>query len=89
MRHRKKHLRKFGRIGKKRRHLFRNLLESLVIHERIKTTLAKGKDLKKVADRITSIAKNPTLNNFRAILPYVWTTKAAKKLFFEIVPRYL
>lgn len=60
MRHRKRTC-KLGRNSSHRRCLFANLLKSLIIHDRIETTLAKGKELKRRGDRIITLAKKGTL----------------------------
>ena len=56
MRHRKSG-RKFGRTPAHRRAMFRNLLTSLVLEERIQTTDAKAKELRRLADRLITLAK--------------------------------
>lgn len=57
MRHRKGG-RKLGRNAAQRKALFRNLVTSLVVHERIQTTEAKAKELRRFADRVITLAKN-------------------------------
>lgn len=64
MRHRKNTL-KLGRTGAHNRALFANLLKSLIQHEKIVTTLSKGKILKSYADRMITLAKSDTLASRR------------------------
>lgn len=52
--------RKLGRHTKHRELMFRNMLVSLLHHERIRTTLAKGKELRIWADKIVTLAKKDT-----------------------------
>ncbi len=55
MRHRKS-FRKFGRNSSHRRAMFRNLAANLVLHERIETTDAKAKELRRIAERLITKA---------------------------------
>lgn len=64
MRHRKKSC-KLGRTTSHRRCLFANMLKSLIQHERIVTTPAKAKELRRFADKIVTLAKNDSLANRR------------------------
>ncbi len=98
MRH-KKAFRKFSRTPAHRRAMFRNLATSLVLHERIETTLPKAKELKKVIDKLVTVGKTDSLHNRRRAMSYLmpinreakdnkekWT--AVHKLFTDIAPRY-
>lgn len=80
--------RKFGRKKSNREHMMRNLVTSLVLHERIRTTEPKAKELKREIDRIITIAKKNDLFAHRQVLGYVFDTNAAKKLKEVIVPRF-
>lgn len=60
MRHRKKSC-KLGRTTSHRRCMFANMLKSLVIHEKIETTTGKGKELKRLADKLITLAKKGDL----------------------------
>lgn len=66
MRHRKKRT-KLSRTKSHRRALFANMLKSLVEYEKIKTTLIKAKELKKLADSLIDLAKKDTLFSKREI----------------------
>jgi large subunit ribosomal protein L17 len=87
MRHRKKRKR-FGRTTNQRKALFRNLLESLLIHERIETTVAKAKELRSLADRMVTLGKRGDLHAKRLALAMLPNRKAVAKLFSEIAPRF-
>jgi large subunit ribosomal protein L17 len=87
MRHRKKRKR-FGRTTNQRKALFRNLLESLLIHERIETTVAKAKELRSLADKMVTLGKRGDLHAKRLALSILPNRKAVAKLFSEIAPRF-
>lgn len=81
-------LRKLSRTGAHRRALLRNLVTSLIEHERIETTLAKAKELRRVADRVITQAKKGTLLGRRKVNAYVQTQAAGKKACVELAPRF-
>ena len=86
-----KHLKrgkKFHRKTDERRALLKNLATNLVLHEKIKTTDSKAKETKKLIERLISYAKRQNLAGYRLIQRYL-PEKAAKKLFYEIAPRYM
>jgi large subunit ribosomal protein L17 len=63
------------------------MLVSLLQHERIKTTLAKGKELRSWADKIITLGKKGTLHAKRQAFALLRNHEIVKKLFEEIVPR--
>jgi large subunit ribosomal protein L17 len=79
--------RKLSRHTQHRKLMFRNMLVSLLQHERIKTTLAKGKELRGWVDRIISVGKKGTLHARRQAFAILRDKGIVKKLFEEIVPR--
>lgn len=94
MRHRKK-FRKFGVTVGHRRALLRNLATSLCIHGRIKTTVGRAKELKRVADKLVTLAKRGDLHSRRQALSYLFEVNkesdgyskkrlASHRLFTEI-----
>jgi len=87
MRHRKRRKR-FGRTTNQRKALFRNLLYSLFMHERIETTVAKAKELRRLAERMVTIAKRDDLHARRLCLQMLPNHEAVAKLFKEIAPRF-
>src|SRR4030065_1935446 len=79
--------RKLSRHTQHRELMFRNMLVSLLQYERIKTTLAKGKELRNWADRIISLGKKGTLHARRQAFALLRDEGIVKKLFEEITPR--
>jgi large subunit ribosomal protein L17 len=79
--------RKLSRHSQHRKLMFRNMLVSLLQHERIQTTLAKGKELRGWVDRIISLGKKGTLHARRQAFAMLREKEIVKKLFEEIVPR--
>jgi large subunit ribosomal protein L17 len=64
------------------------MLVSLLQHERIKTTLAKGKELRSWADRIISLGKQGTLHARRRAFALLRDKGIVKKLFDEVAPKF-
>jgi len=80
--------RKLGRTTSHRLALFRNQLQSLVIHERIVTTLPKAKELRRIAERLVTRGKSDTVHARRIVGRWVSDRDLIKKLFTEISPRF-
>src|ERR1700728_3962040 len=80
--------RKLGRTSAHRKALFRNLVLSLIQHERIKTTDAKAKELRRYADRMVTLGKRGDLSARRLAFAFIQSRDAVKKLFDEIAPRF-
>jgi large subunit ribosomal protein L17 len=80
--------RKLSRHTQHRELMFRNMLVSLLQYERIKTTLAKGKELRNWADRIISLGKRGTLHARRQAFALLRHEGIVKKLFDEIAPKF-
>jgi large subunit ribosomal protein L17 len=74
------------RIGP-RKALIKSLVNSFLLHEKIKTTEAKAKELRSVAEKMITKAKNANLAN-RRILAQDLTPKITKKIIEEVAPRY-
>jgi large subunit ribosomal protein L17 len=87
MRHRKDH-RKLSRTSSHRRALLRNLVTSLIEHERIETTLAKAKEARRVGERMITFAKRGDLSARRQVARYVHGESNVKKLFDTVAPWY-
>jgi len=68
--------------------MFRNMLVSLLQHERIKTTLAKAKELRSWLDKIITLGKKNTLHARRHAFALLRDEGTVKKLFDEISPRF-
>lgn len=87
MRHRKSG-RRLNRPSAHRRAMFRNMAASLIEHEIIKTTLAKAKELRRVAEPLITLAKEDTVANRRLAFARTRNKAAVGKLFTELGPRY-
>jgi large subunit ribosomal protein L17 len=87
MRHRHG-LRKLNRTTSHRLAMFRNMSNSLLKHEIIKTTLPKAKELRKVIEPLITLGKEPTLANKRLAFNRLRDRETVVKLFNEIGPRY-
>ena len=68
--------------------MFRNMTVSLLRHEVIKTTLPKAKELRRVAEPILTLGKNPSLANRRLAFARLRDREMVVKLFDELGPRY-
>lgn len=86
MRHQKKTV-KLGRTAEHRKALLANQVCSLIEHQRIKTTLAKAKAVRPLAEKMVTLGKNGSLHARRTALAVLRQKKSVKKLFEEIAPR--
>ena len=80
--------RKIGRTSPHRQATLANLAVSLIVHEQIKTTLPKAKELKPYVERLITLGKKGGLANRRRALSVVQDTGVAAKLFGPIAERY-
>ena len=81
-------LRKLNRTSSHRLAMLRNMTVSLLRHEVIKTTLPKAKELRRVAEPILTLGKNPSLANRRLAFARLRDREIVTKLFDELGPRY-
>lgn len=79
---------KLGRNTAQRRALLRNLVTSFLEKERIRTTLAKAKAAKPLAEKMITLAKKDTLHAKRQALSFIYKKPVVKKLFEELGPRF-
>ena len=86
MRHQKKTV-KLGRKSEHRNALLANQVCSLIEHERIKTTLAKAKAVRPLAEKMVTLGKNGSIHARRTALAVLRQKNAVKKLFDNIAPR--
>jgi large subunit ribosomal protein L17 len=86
MRHQKKTV-KLGLKEGHRKSMIANLVVSLIDHSRIKTTLAKAKAMKPLAEKVVTIGKKNTLHARRTAKAVLRQDKAVTKLFAEVAPR--
>lgn len=87
MRHRK-HGRQLGRNTKHRLALFRNLVTSLLEHERIETTEAKAKEIRGITEKMITLGKEGTLHARRGALRILRTKQTVTKLFDDVAKRF-
>jgi large subunit ribosomal protein L17 len=87
MRHRHG-LRKLNVTSSHRQAMLRNMTNSLFLHEVIKTTLPKAKELRKVAEPLITLGKEATLANKRLAFDRLRDREMVVKLFDELGPRY-
>ena len=80
--------RKLGRDSSARKALLRGIVTSLFRYERIETTEAKAKELRKVADKMLTLAKRGDLHARRQVMAYMMDEDVVKKLFDEVAPKY-
>ena len=81
-------LRKLNRTSSHRLAMLRNMITSLLRHEVIRTTLPKAKELRRVAEPILTLGKNPSLANRRLAFARLRDREMVTKLFDELGPRY-
>jgi len=86
-----RHLNKVAKLNKKKSHrkaLFQNLASALLRHERITTTVPKAMELRRVADRLITLAKRKDLHSQRLAFDFLRDKEIVKKLFTDIGDRY-
>ena len=86
MRHQKKTI-KLGRTAEHRKALLANQICSLIEHQRIKTTLAKARAVRPLAERMVTLGKNGSIHARRTALATLRQKNAVKKLFDDIAPK--
>ena len=87
MRHRKSG-RKLNRTSSHRKAMFKNMSASLFEHELIKTTVPKAKELRRVAEKLITLAKVDNVANRRRAFSQLRSKEIVGKLFDELGPRY-
>ncbi|MEA2096633.1 MAG: 50S ribosomal protein L17 [Candidatus Cloacimonadota bacterium] len=80
--------RKFGRETGHRNLMLKNLVASLVKHERINTTQAKAKEIRSLAERVIAYGKKGTVHHRRLAFKVLKNRDLVKKVFDEIAPRF-
>ncbi len=79
---------KLNRTSEHRKALLKNMLNSLIKYEQIKTTLPKAKFLKPQADKIISLGKKDTLHNSKMLVSQLQDIKSANKVKKTLSKRY-
>lgn len=80
--------RKLGRTSSHREAMFRNMVTSVIKHERIRTTDTRAKELKKLAEKMVTLGKKGSLHARRQALAVVRDKEMVGKLFGELSERY-
>ena len=80
--------RKLGRNTGHRKAMLRNLVTSLFRDDRIETTEARAKEVKKIAEKLITIAKRGDLSARRRCFEYIYEEDVVRKLFNDIAPRH-
>jgi len=80
--------RKLNRTHTHRKAMFSNMTASLIIHEQIKTTLPKAKELRRFIDKMISLGKKGSLHDRRRAYAFLRDDAAVAKLFSSIAERY-
>ncbi len=86
MRHRRR-TKYFGVKTAHRKAMFRNMVTSLFRHGRITTTVTRAKELRRIADKLVSLAKEGSLHSRRQALSFVMDKAVVARLFSEIAPK--
>ena len=81
-------LRKLNRTSSHRLAMLRNMANSLIAHEAIKTTLPKAKELRRVVEPLITLGKKPSLANRRLAFDRLRDRDSVVKLFGELGERY-
>jgi len=87
MRHQKKG-RQMNRTQSHRKWLLSNLITSLFLHERIRTTVAKAKEARPLAEKLITFAKRGDLHARRHVLRFIHDKEVVKKLFEKLSERF-
>jgi large subunit ribosomal protein L17 len=87
MRHGKR-VKKLGRTKSHRKAMLANMAASLFLHYMIKTTEAKAKEVRKLAEKLITLAKRGDLHAHRQVYDVIKDRKLVKKLFDEIAPKF-
>ncbi len=80
--------RKLGLRSDQRKAVFRNMVASLIKQERITTTESRAKEVRRIAEKMITLAKNGDLAARRQALEYLYDKEAVHKLFETTGPRY-
>jgi large subunit ribosomal protein L17 len=87
MRH-QKNTRKLGRTSQHRDAMLANIVASLILHKRVKTTLAKAKTARPLAEKLVTLGKGGTLHDYRLAVAKIGQKDVVTKLFKEIAPGF-
>jgi large subunit ribosomal protein L17 len=80
--------RKLGRDSAHRKALYANLTSSLIEHGRIRTTVAKAKEVRPIAEQMITLARRGDVHSRRQALKFLRSQDVVHKLFSEVAPRF-
>jgi large subunit ribosomal protein L17 len=80
--------RKLGRRSPHRRAMLRNMTTSLVLHERIDTTVQKAKEIRSLVEKMITLGKRGDLHARRSAASYLFDDAAVSKLFSDLATRF-
>lgn len=81
--------RKLNRTSSHRKAMFANMSNSLILHERITTTLPKAKELRRVVEPLITLGKRPSVANRRLAFARLRDRESVTKIFDVLGPRYM
>jgi large subunit ribosomal protein L17 len=79
---------KLGRNTSHRRALLRNLTTSVILEDRVETTLTKAKAVRPLVEKMITLGKNGDLHSRRQALSFLMTDQSVERLFDTVAPRY-
>ena len=82
------HYRKLGKPTDQRIAMLRAMTTYLLENGQIKTTVSRAKEVAPLAEKMITLAKNPSLANYRRALSWITKEDVAKKVFDELGPKY-
>jgi large subunit ribosomal protein L17 len=80
--------RKFGRSPAHRKAMYSNLCGALIEHGRIKTTVAKAKEVRPIVERMVTLGKRDDLHARRQAVAFLRSKTVMRKLFEDVAPRF-
>jgi large subunit ribosomal protein L17 len=79
---------KLGRNTSHRRALLRNLVTSIILNDKVHTTITKAKATRPIVEKMITLGKNGSVHARRQALAYLMTPEAVDRLFAVVAPRY-
>jgi len=79
---------KLGRNTSHRRALLRNLVTSIILNDRVHTTITKAKATRPIVEKMITLGKNGSVHSRRQALAYLMTPESVDRLFSTVAPRY-
>ena len=80
--------RKLGRATDHRKAMLRGMTTFLLENGKIETTVTRAKEVRATAEKMITLAKDPSLHTKRQVMAFVTKREVVKKLFDEIAPKY-